>query len=271
MKLNVDRKAVKALTVGLVAACAATQARAAFVDYEVGDGGLVGGFTGSIDGTAISGGASFLAGGIDLTKESGGAGLPATYTTLCTDIGGTLFLGETYGFNAPALFTSSGVAPSTWGANSGSAAAAIQNAAQLFYQDGIFGGVLGGSDANAKAGLQLAVWEALYDTGNTLGVGTGLGTRFQVAGSTTDDATAVADANADLVGLTGLYNFQGYILVPNPLVPSGQTDPAQELLIGAGDFTPAPEPATYAAMTAGCAVVCLVALRRKTKRSGGAV
>ena len=260
--MKIENRAMKVLALGLVAACAAGETKAAFVDYTIGDGGLVGGFTGILDGTSIDGGAGFLAGGILLYNTSGGPGLPSTYTTLCTDIGGTLYLGSSYGFSAPAPFAPFGIDPPQWGAGPGFGAAAIQNAAQLFYQYGIFGGVLSGSDANAKAGLQLAVWEALYDTGNVLGVGGGAGTRFQITGG---NATAIADANADLLGLTGLYNYPGYLLIPDPLNQYGKI--GQELLIDAGAFTPAPEPGTYAAAASACAVLCMLGMTRKLKRA----
>ncbi len=265
MKLKCHNKTIGALAAGLLSVWAVTEARAAFVNYTIGDGGLVGGFTGTIDGTPIGGGEAFQAGGIQLTKTSGGPGLPDSYTTICTDIGGTLFLGDNYGFSAPQPFAPAGIAPAQWGVTPAFGASAIENAAQLFYQYGISGGVLGGSDLDAKAGLQLAVWEALYDTGAPLGVGGGLGTRFKITGG---DAAAIADANFDLAGLTGFYSYSGFLLVPDPTVQFGLV--SQELMIGGSvsDFIPVPEPGGYALAASVCGVLCAVGARlRRGKRA----
>jgi len=249
--MKLEKKLCKVMCLALITTCMAIKANAAFANYTIGNGGLET-FTGSFDGAAIDGGAGFYAGGIQIT--GGGPGLPGSYTTVCTDLGGTIYLGNNYGYSAPTLFSAStGLSPA-WGYSPAAAPAAIENAAYIFYNNG---NVLNGTDNSAKAGLQLAVWEALYDTGNpnaSLNVGTSAGSRFQI---TSGDSVAIADANSYLEGLTGNYNYQGYLLVPDPTIQYGLT--AQELLIGAGDFSPVPEPATYGSFAA--AGLLLVSLR----------
>ena len=185
-------------------------------------------FNVAIDGNTINGA---LAGGIQIVQVGGdGAGLPSTYTTVCTDISGSLYLGQAYWYKAPVSFSNeSGVKPK-WGAdNAGglvdqaSADKAIQNAAELFYKHsgGMAATGLQGSDAVQMAGLQLAVWEALYDTSSSGQVVLGGGTRFQVAPATGDQQKAIDDATAlinglNSSGLNGNYGLAGSLFYPNP-------------------------------------------------------
>lgn len=258
---------MKRLALALVAVCAAAEADAAVVSYTIGDGGLDFGFTATLDGVAANNGGSFGAGGIQITKTPGtGVGLPDSYRTLCTDIGGDIILGQSYDFSAPTPFSGQvGIAPPTWGFTAGFGVAAIQNVGQLFYTYGL-GGVLSSGSSDQKAGLQLAIWEALYDTGNRNGLGVGgsspASARFIIAGG---NAAAYVYANAYLGGLTGNYNYQGYLLIPDPTSQHGNL--AQELLIGVGDFTAAPEPTTYAAAASACAFLCILGTGWKHKRS----
>ncbi len=121
-----------------------------------------------LDGTTYN---SVLAGGIQITQTGTPVStLPVALVTECTDLLGTLQLGSQYGFDAPVSFAGqTGIKPS-WGANNNgapplpidgaSAAAAIQNAAQLFY--GNFSvNMVGGTVADQRAGLQLAIWAEL--------------------------------------------------------------------------------------------------------------
>ena len=120
-----------------------------------------------MDGSTI---ANALAGGIQLNYVSGTG---SSFTSLCTDIAGTLYLGYNYSYAAPTGFAGQSGLDPTWGAGNASglnnvanAAAAIQAAADLFYK---FGSVLSNPSTSQaildqKAGLQLAVWAALYDT-----------------------------------------------------------------------------------------------------------
>ena len=223
------------MAVALAAACSMSVANAS-VTYMIGNGGLES-FSGVIDGTGISA----LAGGILITETAGGdATTPSSYITVCTDIGASLYLGQTYTYNAPAtpFAGQSGINPK-WGTgiNDGSAAAAIQNAAYLFNNYGqLTSAGLGGS-TEQKAALQLAIWSVLY---NTVGVGQNeiTGTRFTF---TSPDATAVTDANNLISALNALPNagnfgYTSALLYPNPADGSQNPSPRdgkapQELLI----------------------------------------
>jgi hypothetical protein len=211
-----------------------------------------------MDNVAINGA---LAGGIQIVMvRPGDAGdnLPSTYTTVCTDINGSVYLGQTYQYSEPVNFSSqyTGIAP-TWGADNASglsdptsAAMAIQNAAELFYK--YSGGVgltgLQGSDREKMAALQLAVWEALYDTTSTGNVDLTGTPRFQVTGG---DSTAIADAAKLVADMSGNYGRTGQLLYPDPVHASsginhnGDGEPPQELLLDS--VIPVPEPATIIA------------------------
>ena len=186
--------------------------------------------------------------------------MPSSYVTICTDIEGTLYLGQSYEYITPvAPFSGqTGVNP-TWGAinspaylsshtaNAANAAQAIQNAAHLFYTYGQLAGAgLGGTTAQ-KAALQLAVWEALYDT--TAG-GSVTGTRFTVSGG---DAAAIALAGSWLSGLDGNYGLTGYLLYPTQgSGVNADGEPPQELLIAISELPnstdhPVPESPTVIA------------------------
>jgi hypothetical protein len=218
-----------------------SQARAT-VSYQILNGGLEG-FNVTIDTTTYNGA---LAGGIKIHKTAGDAGVPTDYVTLCTDIQGTLYLGNTYTYNKPTSFGNlNGVNP-RWGsdnfgktvgnADPVSAYEAIQNAAELFYNHF---SVLNGTSVTDKAALQLAVWAALYNTDATGSIVT-TGKRFTFGGA---DSAAVAEANTWLSQLTTA-THDGAILYPNPLNQNGDGEPPQELLMRAQDITPVPEPTT---------------------------
>jgi hypothetical protein len=223
-------------------------AASASVTYVINSGGLET-FNLAIDGTAINGA---LAGGIQINKVSGDASMPASYVTVCTDIEGTLYLGQPYQYNTPVTPFSgqTGVNP-TWGAvntpayllsnatDAANAAQAIQNAAYLFYTYGQLTSTGLGGTLEQKAALQLAVWEALYDTTAS---GSVAGTRFTVSGGS--DLAAIALANTWLSGLTGSYGLTGYLLYPSQQSGvNADGEPPQELLIA----LPVPEAPTVIA------------------------
>ena len=241
------RRTIQTLAFALAAACSISVASAS-VTYQIDNGGLEA-FNVAIDGNSINGA---LAGGILINRISetpGGPSMPASYVTVCTDIEGTLYLGQQYEYNTPVTPFSgqSGVNP-TWGdgSNDGSAAKAIQNAAHLFYAYGqLTSGGIGGT-TEQKAALQLAFWEVLYNTDADRDV---TGSRFTVSGG---DATAITDANNLLSGLDGNYGLTGYLVYPNPLSGvNSDGEPPQELLIAA----PVPESPTVIA-GAAAAPVC---------------
>ncbi len=229
-------------TVGVAAAVtlavSAAKAQPAAAEYQINNGGLET-VNWSFDGNSDSG----LAGGITLTYVSGST-QPGTFTTICTDLGGVVYLGENYSYSAPQFFAGrSGLDP-TWGTTSGNqmnnAAAAIQAAAEIF---NTYSYVLAGNNTDAKAGLQLAVWAALYNTtaGATLSSSTTSlnGPRFNVLGYSgaayTDAATYMTAANFQVP-------YVGSLLIPEPNSQNGLT--AQEMLV---NVTPVPEPTTLIA------------------------
>jgi hypothetical protein len=230
------------LALTLIVVWSVSQANAT-VSYQIGNGGLeyqtiqLAGYN---SGNAFSA----LAGGIAITRTGGDTGVPNNYVTVCTDVGGTLYLGWTYTYDKPVAFSGlSGVNPN-WGADNGfggtptevSAARAIQNAAELFYTHF---DVLNGSDTIAKAALQLAMWDAIYDTDAS---GNLTGNRFTFSGN------AAALAQEYLDALTHTTTYTGGLLYPDPLNqgnPNGE--PPQELLMRTQDFTPVPEPTTVLA------------------------
>jgi hypothetical protein len=226
-----------------VAACSMAVAHAT-VSYQVGNGGL-GTFNGSIDGTETFNNA--LAGGIKITEQGTPVnGAPTSYVSVCTDIEGVLYLGQTYSYNTPTTFASA--IPSTgmdpaWGAvntpgylngnaiDAANAMQALQNAASIFYNYGTSGGTLTGNSGisgtvDQLEALQLAVWSALY---NTTANGTISGNRFNFSGV---DSTVSADVSAYLNGLTGTKGITGDLLQPNPGNQYGAVP--QELLCDLG-------------------------------------
>jgi hypothetical protein len=256
-----QKNTIRNMAFAATAVCSVAAAHAS-VDYQIGNGGL-GTFRGSIDGTSISG----LAGGIKLTEQgSPVSGAPTVYTSVCTDIEGVLYLGQTYAYNTPTTFAaaspSTGLDP-TWGAlntptdvksggiNQANAAQAIQNAAYIFYHYGTGGGTLTGTTGisgttDQLEALQLAIWAALYDT-TTSGSVNLTGGRFTFSGVS---STIVNDVNNYLLGLTGDYNFSGYLVQPDS-TQYGKVP--QEWLYGINPQSsfaapvPVPEPSTIIA------------------------
>jgi hypothetical protein len=205
-----------------------------------------------------------LAGGIQITKTSetaGGPTMPANYLTVCTDFLGSLYLGSTYKYTAPAASfttvdghsngqTGGGIAPA-W--NNNANGYAIQNASQIFYQHGDVGsgGINTGSGTKLSvtqmAALQLAIWIALYDTTSTGTIGNYLNNNLSTVGSdyfvldsdgSTLDNAILGYVATDLSGLTGHYFNTGYLLQPDSLT-SSQGNPnghvPQELLMGSSN------------------------------------
>jgi hypothetical protein len=227
----------------LVLAWGGINARAAYVNYVIGNGGLET-FNITWDGTTENA----LAGGIKLTQPSASGlghqgGLPQTYFSVCTDIGGTLFLGYSYGYSQPQVFNGhNGVDPS-WGtdnryalASAANAASAIQAAADIFYQHST---VLTSGSLTDKAALQLAVWEALYDTtagSASYNLASG---RFSVNAG---DLAARTEAQSWLSQVNASARYAGFLLIPDPVQQYGL--PGQEVFY---NVSPVPEPTTMIA------------------------
>jgi len=254
------------LAVATVTLLSVSTAKAQEVKYSISDGGLES-FNlsynygpGTANDDSVSGA---LAGGIAITKQAGGSmpgGFPASYVTVCTDIGGTVYEGSTYGYDLDSFANQVGIRPE-WGLNAYDGTLggqlpieqgeAIQNAAQLFYAHY---SVLSGSSTTDKAALQLAVWAAVYDTSyggtvapiaTTLGSGVG-GARFAVSSG---DSAAISEADSWLSVLNGTYTYTGNLLFPDPNTTQGNGDgePVQELMMRTTDATPVPEPTTLIA------------------------
>jgi hypothetical protein len=248
----------------LFVACAVNAAMGQAV-YNIASGGLES-FNMSMDGQTYN---SALAGSIDLNYVSGKG---SSFASVCTDFSGTLYLGYNYSFAAPATFSGNTGLDPTWGAgnanglhNAANASAAIQAAADIFYK---FGGILSSSSTSqstldAKAGLQLAVWAALYNTtaGTSSITLSGAGDRFNVLSASTATWSgswgntyagtigAISDASYDLSQVNFSDQYSGNIMTPSPTNQYGLT--GQEVLTSVTPtttgFTPVPEPTTWIA------------------------
>ena len=243
--------AIGALALALAVAGSLSTARAT-VTYTIGNGGLdPTTFNVTIDSTTINGA---LAGGISINQMGPiDPSLPDSYVTVCTDIQGTLYLGNPYTYDGPVAFAGQGGVNPTWGTGTAATeAAAIQNAAYLFYNYGNLTTAGIGGSPTQMAALQLAVWEVLYNTTGT-GVGSINGTRFSVTGGA--DSTAISLAASwvtalDAMSNAGNFGYDGYLLYPDPATgdqnPTSQGkdgEPPQELLMA----MPVPEAPTVIA------------------------
>lgn len=128
-----------------------------------------------------------------------------------------------------------------------------ENISKLFSVAGFDGfnfGTDGVITAAQASGLQLAIWEAVYDGGLTGALTTGV---FQANGF---DAASVAAATSFLSAAATLTT--GY--APYVQVMYSSADPARQTLV-----TSVPEPSTYALMAACLGVVGFVARRKQTQ------
>lgn len=256
MKTNKSKKLVQVLAVGAAALLGAVEARA--TNYTIGGTvgvDLEGGWSLSIDGTDESG----YVGAIKLTAG------PVTINTVCTDIAGVVYLNSTYNYTQKtfAAAPTSGIAP-FWGSvntpgylsthanvvNTASATQGIQNAAYLFAQ---YGSYLTSGTLSQKAAVQIAVWAALYDSGNSqdwatdLSYSSGTTARFHAAAPSGDAAaltTAIGWLNSALGsdGTGAHTTYSGNVLYSSDLNANGTK--AQEMLYMP---TPVPEPTTVLA------------------------
>ena len=227
--MSLGKHSVKTLVLASLAALPLTAARAAY-DYTIlGGANLVGGFSVSVDGTAENG---ILVGGIAVTGNVADT-VPGyqSFTTVCVDLNGRIYLNSTYAFNEVGFTGQSGLNP-LWGQPAGASSAAYQainNAAYLF-------ATFHPTTATDWAALQLAVWKAVYDTTSTGSINWNSGTeRFEV---TTDVNGAWTEAQGLLNNLPRNTDYAGYLLKPTDTT-------AQELLV---NVTAVPE---YGTMGAG--------------------
>jgi hypothetical protein len=194
-----------------------------------------------------------FAGGIAITKESettGGPTMPQNYLSVCTDFLGTLYLGKTYEYSAPASSFSTVLGqPGGGGIDPGwnNPAKAIQNASQIFYQYGDVGAggintAVGGTklNVNQMAALQVAIWIALYDTTGSGTINTSGPFQLLSSGPTSSYSSIIGYVNSDLSGLNGGYFNTGYLLQPDltladPTQGNSDHQVPQELLMGSSN------------------------------------
>ncbi len=216
------KKLIAGVGVALALCWGAGNARAAFDTYTVlGDGGLLGGFSVSLDGNTEAG---ILVGGIHVI--GGGQDL----VSLCVDLNGRISLNSTYAFEVTPFAGQTGLNPS-WGnplvtpPSTANALQAVNNAAYLFATY-----MPSATSALDRAALQLAVWKAIYDTTSDGSIVWGSASRFNVGTDPTAGGAAWAQAQTWLnyggtFSRTG-HNYVGYLLKPDDVN-------AQELLISA--------------------------------------
>ena len=192
---------------------------------------------------------SVLAGGIGITATTATGGAPSSYVSVCTDFMGSLYLGNNYSYAAP-IPTSGALAAGynpdpSWGT---AAAAAIQNASTLYAN---YSSVLTSGNYDAAAGLQLAVWTALYDSTGVNTLNTGSGATF-LAVNNGADSTAITDEMAYLNALeggtlTGGSPVQIFLPDPDDYTNGGNPPnvPPQGLLL----YAPVPEASTVITAT----------------------
>lgn len=226
----------------------ATSASAALVSYKISNtssSDLLIAVSLKIDGTAVTD----YVGGIKLTKVSGDASMPSSYVSMCTDINGVLKNGGTYSFDKVDFTGLTGTAPK-WGnpVSTGNAAQAIQNAAYIFANFKPSSTVSTDANRVAWAALQLATWEALYDSpgSGTFSLTSG---RFQANGPKGSiQAQAVAQANTILASLSAHIpapgTYSGSLLVPNPGIQGGVVPQALMFEPSLAAISPVPEPST---------------------------
>jgi hypothetical protein len=179
-----------------------------------------------------------LAGGIGITEtgSSGATGdAPGSYVTVCTDLGSSITLGDTYTYSAPVPTSPT---PAGYLGNPLWSPNGLQNAVTLFAN---FGSVLTTGNYDQAAGLQLAVWTALYDSTGVGVINSGPGAYFMANDSSSPGA--YADMNVYLAGLaSGLPAASGEILLPD-MKDYALADAPQDLLL----IVPVPEAATIIA------------------------
>jgi hypothetical protein len=191
-----------------------------------------------------------FAGGIAITKQSetpGGPTMPQNYLSVCTDFLGTLYLGKTYQYSAPASsFNTVLGQPGGGGIDPhwNNPALAIQNASQIFYKYGDIGsggintGTATALNVNQMAALQVAIWIALYDTTGSGTINTSGPFQLLSTGPSSSYSSIIGYVNSDLSGLNGQYFNTGYLLQPDSTLGyQGNADNQlpQELLMGSSN------------------------------------
>ncbi|HEX3799472.1 MAG TPA: hypothetical protein VH413_12300 [Verrucomicrobiae bacterium] len=187
----------------------------------------------------------------------------STLLTYCTDIGAVL--ANTYNYTPTALGSATGVAPA-W------ITGGIQNVAKLWYNDQNAPLAAGQTAATQTAGLQLAIWELLY---NNITPGSFTTSQFSSSSNkgfqlvTTYDASAVS--LAEQYACSVLNNLNNLPAEQNvewlaPTSSTGKTTGSQGLLYETtGTKTVGGPDATTTLPLLGFAVTALGLARRKFK------
>ena len=243
-----------ALTAGLVSIANMASATGT-VTYtytgETGGGVAMGIHTADYNGNALIG---------EFIMTSTTPGFTTPLLTYCTDVGA--FLQTTYNYTPTVLSSATGVAPA-W-INGG-----IQNAARLWYND--HGAA---TTATQTAGVQLAIWELLYNTTSS-GFSS---TAFFNAGNngfylTSSDSGTTAAANyaALLIdNFSSLATNESNVEWMAPTHANGKIGGSQGLLATIPPGPPTPSRTPDASSTLGLmgmAVAALAAVRRKISAS----
>ena len=188
------------------------------------------------------------------------------FLTYCTDVSAPLHLGTAHGFDPTPFASQTGVNP-TWEATG----IGIERAAYLF--DNFLSQP--GQTAAMKAGLQVAIWEVLYDTdvgsdaahGQVSGLSLA-GGRFRMTSSTfyntgSGSTLGAAKAYLDLlthVSATTLASYDSEWLKPNPLNVQGLLFPDTVM------SAPVPDAGTSVALL-GLALTGLAAFKARIGRA----
>ena len=207
----------------------------------------------SVDGTYEG---SFYLGAI--TLQGSVFGNPASFSSVCTDLRGVVYVGTTYQFSDQQYNgLLQGLNPK-WGDDNASsfidqasASAAIQNAADIFAKHNAASAYGSATRAQWWAAIQLSVWDALYNTKSDGTIDTSSTARFKISSGAVD--STVLGLVSSWLQPAGAH-YAGDILVPIipgssptgwvPDGPPSASPGAQGMLY---DVTPVPEPTTLIA------------------------
>jgi hypothetical protein len=240
--LSLTKKAV--LAAGVVSAVANASADTVNYDYtgETGGGVGIGIHTSDFNGTALVG---------QFIMTTANPSYQSTLLTYCTDVGE--MLQNSYNYTPTPLSSATGAAP-IW------ISGGIQNASTLWYND-----KAGATTAIQTAGLQLAIWELLYNnlssysSANFYSHGNN---GFYLTSTDANTTAAVNDAVSLLSSLNSLPGEQNVEWLA-PTEENGSIGGSQGLLYqvpGTTSIPPVPEAASTVALF-GAAIVLLGAVK----------
>ena len=238
MKTKMNNKSTQALAALVLASGLASQAKADILqDYNISAGAGYGTTVSwTLDGSSNSGEGGFI-GGINisaaggLTTAAAAAGMPASYTTVCTDLGYNMSSGP-YAYEFPINDTDGSLHtpnPSQVGSLTGAESIFAANVGSI-------------GNADSAAALQLAVWTELYNNGNKVSTTLTSGTLAIDFGSYNITATGMnSTVQSELLTMLGDTGNP----TPNmeQLVPDTDSSTIPQGLL----YTPVPEASTVIA------------------------